>query len=56
MMVPVGGIGHFILIIACIAGVVGQKSGNQKWLKFFAGGVICMMYFALIVFLLLPRD
>jgi hypothetical protein len=56
MMVPVGGFGHFILIIACIAGVVGQKSGNRIWWKFFGGGAICLTYFALIVFLLLPRD
>ena len=55
MMVPVGGMGHFILIIACMAGVLGQKSCNQKWWKFLAGGAICLAYFALIVFLLLPR-
>jgi hypothetical protein len=55
MMVTVGGIGHFILIIACMAAVLRQGSDNNKWWKFLGGAVACLAYFALIVSLLLPR-
>lgn len=55
MMVPIGSIGHFILIFACMAAVLSQSSANKKWWKFFAGGVVCLVYLGLIVFLLLPR-
>jgi len=55
MMVTIGGIGHFILIIACLAAVLTQKSANKKWWKFLGGAVVSLAYFALIVFLFLPR-
>lgn len=54
MMVPLGGIGHFILIIACLI-ALRDANTKQKWLKFAGGGVIALAYFALIVFIALPR-
>lgn len=31
MMVPLGGIGHFVLIIACLAALFKQTTDNKKW-------------------------
>lgn len=54
MMVTLGGIGHFILIIACLLALQDANT-KQKWLKFAGGGAIALGYFALIVFIALPR-
>ena len=54
MMVTVGGIGHFILTIACLVAMRDVKT-SKKWPKFIAGGAISLAYFALIVFIALPR-
>jgi len=55
MMVPIGGIGHFILIIACLTALFHQKTVTKKWWKFIAGGVLVLGYFALIVSIARPR-
>ena len=55
MMVPVGGIGHFILIIACLITVFDRRTDDQKWWKFVGGGVLTLAYLALIVALFRPR-
>jgi hypothetical protein len=55
MMVPIGGIGHFILIFACLAALFQQKTDSKKWWKFIAGGVVVLGYFALIVAIARPR-
>jgi hypothetical protein len=55
MMVAVGTIGHFILIIGCATAVVRQKFNNRKWWMFVAGAIACLVYFALIVTMALPR-
>jgi hypothetical protein len=55
MMVPVGGIGHFILIIACLTALFHQTTDTKKWWKFLAGGVLVLAYFALIVAIARPR-
>jgi hypothetical protein len=49
MMVTLGGVGHFILIVAALCAVVSHETGIRKWLKFAGGGVIAVAYFALIV-------
>ncbi len=54
MMVPLGGIGHFILITACLA-LFNQTTDNKKWWKFLAGGVLVLGYFAVIVAIARPR-
>jgi hypothetical protein len=53
MMVPLGGIGHFILIVACLAAFF-RSTDNNKWRKFIGGGVVTLAYFALIVAIARP--
>jgi hypothetical protein len=48
MMVTLGGIGHVILIIACLAALFEQPTVNKKWCKFAAGGGLTLAHFALI--------
>jgi hypothetical protein len=55
MMVPIGGIGHFILIIACVAALSNQRTDHNKWWKFVGGGTLALAYFALIVLIARPR-
>jgi len=49
MMVTLGGIGHFILIIACVAALLNESSDKRKWWKFVGGGFLALAYLALIV-------
>jgi hypothetical protein len=55
MMVPLGGIGHFILIIACLAAFFNQTTDNKRWWRLLGGGVLVLGYFAVIVAIALPR-
>jgi hypothetical protein len=55
MMVALGGIGHFILIIACPLALVRHNAETRKWWKFVGGGAIAVAYFALIVAFARPR-
>jgi len=55
MMVPIGGIGHFILMIACLTALFHQTTDTKRWWKFIAGGVLVLGYFALIVAIARPR-
>jgi hypothetical protein len=55
MMVPLGGIGHLILIFACLTALFNQTTGTRKWWKFLVGGVLVLGYFALIVAIARPR-
>jgi len=55
MMVPLGGIGHLILIFACLAALFNQTTDTKKWWKFLVGGVLVLGYFALIVAIARPR-
>ncbi len=55
MMVLVGGIAHFILIIACVAAFCNQPKGNKKWWKFAGGAVLTIAYMILIVIIARPR-
>ena len=55
MMVPIGGIGHFILIIACLTALFHQTTDTKKWWKFVGGGALVLGYFALIVAIGRPR-
>lgn len=49
MMVALGGIGHFILIAACLLALVRHNAEAGKWWKFAGGGAIVVAYFILIV-------
>lgn len=55
MCVFVGGVAHFILIVACLAAFAGPGAGTRPWRRFAAGGALVLAYFALIVFVLAPR-
>jgi hypothetical protein len=55
MMVTLGGIGHFILIVACLAALLDLRTDSQKWRKFVLGGVITLVYLFLIVAIARPR-
>jgi hypothetical protein len=56
MMAPIGGIGHFILIIVCLTALFHQTTDTKKWWKFIAGGVLVLRYFSLIVAVARPRQ
>jgi hypothetical protein len=55
MMVTFASIGHFILIIACLAALRDHRTENRKWWKFAGGGLAALAYFALIVVIARPR-
>ncbi len=54
LMVFFAGIGHFILIVACLAAIF-RSTDNRRWWKFAGGGVLVLAYFALIVAVARPR-
>jgi len=55
MMVALGGIGHFILIVACLAALLDRRMVGPKWRNFVLGGVAALTYFFLIVVIARPR-
>jgi hypothetical protein len=55
MMVSIGGIGHLILIFACLTALFNQTTVTKKWWRFLAGGVLVLGYFAVIVAIARPR-
>jgi len=55
MMVPVGAVGHLILMAACFAALVYHVHSDKKWWKFAAGGLSVLGYFALIIAIARPR-
>jgi hypothetical protein len=55
LMMLVGGVGHFLLIIACIAGWVQLKPGVKQWGQFIGGGLLALAYFALIIVTTAPH-
>ena len=55
LMVLVGGVAHFLLIVACMAGFLELRPGGKQWWQFFAGGLLASAYFAMIVVTVAPR-
>ena len=55
LMVFIGSIGHFVLIVACVAAFIQLHPGKKEWQRFFVGGVLVLAYFAVIVATLLPH-
>lgn len=43
------GLGHFLLIIACVAGFLRSRPDLRRWGQFLAGGVLSVAYFILII-------
>ena len=55
MMVTLGGIGHFVLIIACLVALFHQTTEDRKWWKFVGGGAWTLAYLVLIIAVARPR-
>jgi hypothetical protein len=55
LMVMVGGVAHFLLIIACMAGFILLRPRLKQWGQFFAGGFLALAYFALIIVTTAPH-
>jgi arginine exporter protein ArgO len=55
LVVTVGGVAHLLLIVACVAGFLQLRPRMKEWGQFFAGGILALAYFALIVVTTAPR-
>jgi hypothetical protein len=55
IMVLTGTVGHFLLIIACIAGVIRLRASWRHWGQLLGGAVLAIGYFALIVSIMVPH-
>lgn len=55
LMVPVGGLAHCLLIVACMAGFLQLRPGMKQWGQFFAGGLLAFAYLGLIVVTTAPH-
>jgi hypothetical protein len=55
LMVMVGGVAHFVLIIACMVGFIQLRPRRKQWGQFFAGGLLALAYFALIIVTAAPH-
>lgn len=55
LMVMAGGVAHFLLIIACMAGFLELRPTRKHWAQFFAGGLLVSGYMVLIVVTTAPR-
>jgi len=55
MMVFVGSLGHFLLIVACMAGFLQLRPSKKQWGQFVGGGLLVLAYMVLIVATMAPR-
>jgi hypothetical protein len=55
LMVMVGGVAHFLLILACMTGFLQLPPGRKQWGQFFGGGLLALAYFILIVATMAPH-
>jgi hypothetical protein len=55
LMVSVGGVAHFLLIIACMAGFLQLRPRMKQWGQFFGSGLLASAYFAVIIITTAPR-
>jgi hypothetical protein len=55
MTVMVGGLAHFLIIVACMAGFLHLRPHGKQWGQFFGGGILALAYFALIIAIAAPR-
>jgi hypothetical protein len=53
--VMVGGVAHFLIIVACVAGFLQLRPRRKQWGQFFGGGILALAYFALIIAIAAPR-
>jgi hypothetical protein len=45
----IAAVGHFLLIIACLAGFLRRSPRAREWGQFLGGGVLAVIYFAAII-------
>ncbi|HET6999843.1 MAG TPA: hypothetical protein VFI33_00955 [Puia sp.] len=55
VMVFIGTMAHFLLIAASITGFILLKPDKKQWFRFFAGGVLVIVYMAFIAAIAAPR-
>jgi hypothetical protein len=55
LLVFVAGMGHFVLMVACLAAFRRLRGGRKDWWQFLAGGLLALGYLGVIVATLLPR-
>jgi hypothetical protein len=55
LLVMIGGVAHFLLILACVAGFIQLRPRKKQWEQFFAGGFLALAYFALIIAIAAPH-
>jgi hypothetical protein len=55
IIVLIGTVGHFLLIIACIAGFLRLQTSWRHWGQFIGGALLTIGYFALIVSTMAPH-
>lgn len=51
----VAALGHFLLIVACLAGFLRMRPRVKQWGQFLAGGVLAVGYFILIIVITGPQ-
>jgi hypothetical protein len=51
-----GALGHFLMIIGCLVGLLRTRPAGQQWAKFFAGGVIAVGYLLVMVWTVGPPE
>jgi hypothetical protein len=55
LAILLGGIGHFVLLFACMAAILHLQREEKKWWKFACGAVVGLVYLGLIVAIAKPR-
>jgi hypothetical protein len=55
MIAVVAAAGHFLLIVACLAGFLRLRPRAVQWGQFLAGGMLAVGYFVLIIFTTGPQ-
>lgn len=55
LLVFVGSMAHLLLIVGCVGGFLRLQPGMKQWGRFFAGGLLALAYFAVIVFTMAPH-
>jgi hypothetical protein len=55
IVILLGGIGHLVLMLACLSAILHLRTEEKKWWKFAGGGVVALAYLGLIVAIAKPR-
>jgi len=55
VMVFMGSLAHYLLIVACMAGFLQLRPDKKQWYQFFGGGLLVLVYMAIIILIAAPR-